>query len=290
MRWRMSAGLREVLSAQASFDVTPKSGGRFHVAGHVRARVGQTCVVTLDPIESDIDEPIDLIFAPPEQIPQMAALVDEAERQRRVRHRIRRSRSRTASSISAGSPPTRCISPSIPIRANPTPCSSPWLKPPDPEDHPFAALKALKVEAEKARRKEAQGQVSRQFKWIDEARIPVEAVRVSRPGILHKILNYIDILHIAQFRPDAAPFAKRPWSRGCVGTGTRYCRGPAGARRCVSPSAAFGGAFPVRGRALRGPQEIRFPGRSCRKRFESRLTPWVAMSAHRSSFPAPRFL
>ena len=37
--------------------------------GRVRARVGQTCVVTLEPIESEIDEPIDLIFAPPEQIP-----------------------------------------------------------------------------------------------------------------------------------------------------------------------------------------------------------------------------
>ena len=61
-----------MLSAQASFDVTPKSGGRYHVAGRVRARIGQTCVVTLEPIESDIDEPIDLIFAPPEQIPQMA--------------------------------------------------------------------------------------------------------------------------------------------------------------------------------------------------------------------------
>ena len=124
-------GLREVLSAQASFDVTPKSGGRFHVAGHVRARVGQTCVVTLEPMESDIDEPIDLIFAPPEQIPQMAALVDEAEHSD-GRRRIRRSRSRTASSISAGSPPTRCISRSIPIRANPTRFLNPWLKPPIP--------------------------------------------------------------------------------------------------------------------------------------------------------------
>ena len=110
-------GLREVLSVHASFDVTPKSGGRFHVAGHVRARVGQTCVVTLEEIESDIDEPIDLIFAPPEQIPQMAALVDEADRATRTRP-IRRSRSRTASSISAGLPPTRCISASILIRAS----------------------------------------------------------------------------------------------------------------------------------------------------------------------------
>ena len=50
------AGLREILSASASLDVTPSSGGRFHVTGRVRARVGQTCVVTLDPIENDIDE------------------------------------------------------------------------------------------------------------------------------------------------------------------------------------------------------------------------------------------
>ena len=71
-------GLREVLSVDASLDVTPKGGGRFHVGGHVRARIGQTCVVTLDPIENDIDEEIDLIFAPPEQIPVLSDLVDEA--------------------------------------------------------------------------------------------------------------------------------------------------------------------------------------------------------------------
>ena len=51
--------------------MTPKSGGRFHVTGRVRARIGQTCVVTLDPIENDIDEAIDLMFAPPEQIPAL---------------------------------------------------------------------------------------------------------------------------------------------------------------------------------------------------------------------------
>ena len=58
--------------------MTPKSGGRVHVTGRVRARIGQTCVVTLDPIENEIDEPIDLIFAPPEQIPELSDLVDEA--------------------------------------------------------------------------------------------------------------------------------------------------------------------------------------------------------------------
>ena len=70
------AGLREVLSVTASLDVVPNSGGRFHVTGHVQARIGQTCVVTLDPIENEIDEEIDLIFAPPEQIPALSDLVD----------------------------------------------------------------------------------------------------------------------------------------------------------------------------------------------------------------------
>src|SRR5476651_405169 len=71
-------GLREVLSANASLDLTPMREGRVHVVGRVRARVGQTCVVTLDPIENDIDEAIDLIFAPPEQIPALADLVENA--------------------------------------------------------------------------------------------------------------------------------------------------------------------------------------------------------------------
>jgi hypothetical protein len=70
------AGLREVMSAQASFDLNIVSDGKVHVVGRVRARIGQTCVVTLEPIASEIDEPIDLMFAPPEQIPDMADLVD----------------------------------------------------------------------------------------------------------------------------------------------------------------------------------------------------------------------
>src|SRR5882757_8728088 len=71
-------GLREVLSANASLDLTLMREGRVHVIGRVKARIGQSCVVTLDPIENDLDEAIDLIFAPPEQIPQLADLVDEA--------------------------------------------------------------------------------------------------------------------------------------------------------------------------------------------------------------------
>jgi len=47
----------------AEFDLT-RQGAGVHVTGHVSARVGQTCVVTLEPIESAIHEVVDLEFAP----------------------------------------------------------------------------------------------------------------------------------------------------------------------------------------------------------------------------------
>src|ERR1700751_1043771 len=58
------AGLREVSSARGSFDLKHRSGGPNHVTGRAQAKLGQTCVVTLDPIENEIDEAVDLIFAP----------------------------------------------------------------------------------------------------------------------------------------------------------------------------------------------------------------------------------
>jgi hypothetical protein len=73
------AGLREVLSARASFDVMPKAGGRVHVLGRVQGRIGQTCVVTLDPIESDLDEEIDLMFAPEAEARKLADLIAEGQ-------------------------------------------------------------------------------------------------------------------------------------------------------------------------------------------------------------------
>ena len=57
------AGLRELPRLSAAFDLTPRGSG-MRVAGQVSAHLGQTCVVTLEPIESDLSETIDLVYAP----------------------------------------------------------------------------------------------------------------------------------------------------------------------------------------------------------------------------------
>jgi hypothetical protein len=140
------ADLREILSANASLDVTPKGGGRFHVVGRVWGRVGQTCVVTLDPIENDIDETIDLIFAPPEQIPALADLIDEAgegdaeipDPPEPIEHGM----------IDLGRLATDALFLCVdPYPRKPDAVFKVPVVPPDPEDHPFAALKALQLDA-----------------------------------------------------------------------------------------------------------------------------------------------
>jgi hypothetical protein len=59
-----SAGLRALPRLEATFDVTRLDSGGLHVVGRVAATVGQLCVVSLDPIENEIDEPVDLTFVP----------------------------------------------------------------------------------------------------------------------------------------------------------------------------------------------------------------------------------
>ena len=57
------AGLRALPRLSAAFDVA-RQGAGVHVTGQVNARVGQTCVVTLELVENDLMESIDLRFAP----------------------------------------------------------------------------------------------------------------------------------------------------------------------------------------------------------------------------------
>jgi uncharacterized metal-binding protein YceD (DUF177 family) len=140
------AGLREILSAHASFDVTMRGDARVHVVGQVRARVGQTCVVTLDPVENEIDEAIDLEFAPPEQIRELSDLVDEAEEgEGEIPDPPEPIMGGT---IDLGRLATDALFLGIdPYPRKPGVVFEPTVEAADPEDHPFAALKRLKVDA-----------------------------------------------------------------------------------------------------------------------------------------------
>jgi Large ribosomal RNA subunit accumulation protein YceD len=138
------AGLRDISSAHASFDLVPRSGGRVQVLGRVQAKVGQNCVVSLDPIESDIDEEVDLIFAPVEQIPQLAESADNDD---------------PAAEVTDAPEPIengvidlgRLATDVLYLAIDPYPRKEgavfePPVTAADPEDHPFAALKSLQLD------------------------------------------------------------------------------------------------------------------------------------------------
>ena len=145
-------GLRAVASATASFDLVPVMNGRVKVTGRVRATVGQTCVVTLDPVDNEIDETIDLVFAPPSQIPEMADLVvddlppgveppDPPEPIER-------------GMIDLGRVATDALYLALdPYPRKPDAVFDLPVEPDDPDEHPFAALKALKTPATPAKPK-----------------------------------------------------------------------------------------------------------------------------------------
>jgi uncharacterized metal-binding protein YceD (DUF177 family) len=57
------AHLRELPRLSAVFDLSRRGAG-VRVTGQVSARVGQTCVVTLEPVESNLEESVDLVFTP----------------------------------------------------------------------------------------------------------------------------------------------------------------------------------------------------------------------------------
>jgi uncharacterized metal-binding protein YceD (DUF177 family) len=73
------AGLRDLPRLEAHFDVSRHGAGGLRVAGRVSATVGQTCVVTLEPLANEVTEDIDLVFVPPRAA--AIAEADEAERE-----------------------------------------------------------------------------------------------------------------------------------------------------------------------------------------------------------------
>ncbi len=58
------AGLRDLPRLQATFDVSRYGAGGLRVVGRISATVGQSCVVTLEPLANEVAEEINLLFVP----------------------------------------------------------------------------------------------------------------------------------------------------------------------------------------------------------------------------------
>jgi uncharacterized metal-binding protein YceD (DUF177 family) len=152
-----AAGLREIASARASFDLRHRRGGEVLVTGRVQARIGQSCVVTLDPIENEIDEAVDLIFAPQGTSSPQAALdendgddgngaVDDAPEP--IIDGV----------IDLGRLATDVLFLAIdPYPRKPGAVFEPLTAKTEPEDHPFAALGALRTDSDKGPPKKPKG-------------------------------------------------------------------------------------------------------------------------------------
>jgi len=138
------ADVRDIKDAHASLDTILIAGDRVHVTGRITATVGQTCVVTLDPIESVVDEAIAMTFAPPSQIPLTAKVVTKEQ----------------GEDAEIPDPPEPIVNGTIDLGQLVTELLllgiDPYPRKPgvvfespeevaDPDEHPFAALKALKA-------------------------------------------------------------------------------------------------------------------------------------------------
>lgn len=67
------AGVEAVERLTATLDLMPRGRDGLHVTGRVTGAVRQICVITLEPVVNQIDEEVDVTFAPPDE----AALADE---------------------------------------------------------------------------------------------------------------------------------------------------------------------------------------------------------------------
>jgi uncharacterized metal-binding protein YceD (DUF177 family) len=121
----------------ARFDVTRRGHDGLHVTGKVSATVRQTCVVTLEPLENEIEEAVDVTFVPDHERSGEPIREDE---------------------LGAHDPPEALVGGTVDLGIvtteflilgiDPYPRKSGVVFTPpeseDPADHPFAALAALK--------------------------------------------------------------------------------------------------------------------------------------------------
>jgi hypothetical protein len=70
-RMARELGLHAIDSFEAKLTVTQATNGLVGIEGHLSAKIQPVCVVSLEPFNEEIDEPITLRLAPPELIERM---------------------------------------------------------------------------------------------------------------------------------------------------------------------------------------------------------------------------
>jgi len=132
-----AAGLAALPRLEAGFDLTRHGADGLRAVGRVSATVVQNCVVTLEPIESEIDEAVDLVFLP-EVAPATDAVDLQAFDTDEPPEAIR------DGAIDLGAVATEFLL--LGLDPYPRKPGAVFDAPPagDPASHPFAALAALK--------------------------------------------------------------------------------------------------------------------------------------------------
>lgn len=72
------ADIIDVVEFRAELHAVPWSGKGYAVSGRVTALVHQACVVSLEPVETRVDEIVDLKLVPPEDMPKYEVAPDES--------------------------------------------------------------------------------------------------------------------------------------------------------------------------------------------------------------------
>lgn len=71
-----AVGVLALPRLEASFDLAPLAGDGLRISGRVSACVEQNCVLTLEPMRSEIEEPVDLVLVQAGAMPPPRAALD----------------------------------------------------------------------------------------------------------------------------------------------------------------------------------------------------------------------
>jgi uncharacterized protein DUF177 involved in 23S rRNA accumulation len=141
-----AAGVNEMPRLSAGFDVARHGREGLRVVGTVSARVRQTCVVTLDQIENEIEEAVDLAFMPPSAPSGSATEVNLAA------EAVDPPETLVDGVVDLGAVATEFVILGIdPYPRKPGAVFEPPANA-DPGSHPFAALEALRSGRDRGRR------------------------------------------------------------------------------------------------------------------------------------------